>query len=58
MVDNSIWAFKNWDEVIDYESDENSVTLIGKNNIPIAEYGYSRFTGNDYEKFKNQILNQ
>ena len=50
----SIFEFDNWNEVTDYESDEYSVILYDKNHEKIAEFGYSGFTAQDFENFKNK----
>ena len=50
----SIENFKGWDEVVDYESDENTVLLLGKRKKIIAEFGYGCFTSADFKMFKNK----
>ena len=52
MENHTIDNFKRWDEVEDYESDENSVTLLDKNGVAIAEYGFSKFDTDDYNHYK------
>jgi hypothetical protein len=53
----SIDNFKRWNEVVDYESDENTVILLGKRRKKIAEFGYGGFTSSDFESFKNKNKN-
>jgi len=52
MINNTIDNFTEWVDIIDYESDENSVTLINSKLEKVAEYGYSRFTNEDFEHFR------
>lgn len=53
MINNTIETFTKWADIVDYESDETSVTLINTNNEKVAEYGYSRFTNDDFERFRS-----
>lgn len=53
MINNTIDTFTGWANIIDYESDETSVTLINAKGEKVAEYGYSRFTKDDFERFLN-----
>ena len=52
MIDNTIEAFNEWDNVIDYESDEDTVTLLDENKTPIAKFNYPRFTMKDFIRYK------
>lgn len=57
MKDYTIESFNEWVNVVDYESDKNTVTLIGENGNKIAKYGYNKFTKEDFDRFKfNKIL--
>ncbi len=53
MLNNTIDTFTGWAEIVDFESDETSVTLINSKNEKVAEYGYSRFTKEDFIRFKS-----
>ncbi len=57
MKNNTIQAFTKWDKVYDYESDEATVTLLGKNKGKIAEFNYFRFTKADFDYYKNKCKN-
>jgi hypothetical protein len=52
MVDYRIESY-NWDDIVDYESDENSVDLINSDGKTVARFSYVRFTRQDFENFKN-----
>lgn len=53
MTNNTIETFKGWADIVDYESDETSVTLINTKYEKVAEYGYSRFTKEDFDRFRS-----
>lgn len=52
MINNTIDTFTGWADIVDYESDDTSVTLINAKGEKVAEYGYSRFTENDFDRFR------
>lgn len=55
MVDNTIDTFAGWNEIVDYESDETTVILINTKGEKVVEFGYSRFTREDYNRYKNKF---
>jgi hypothetical protein len=55
MKNNTIQAFKKWDEIVDYESDETTVTLLNKKGKKVAEFNYPRFTKHDFDFFKAKV---
>lgn len=57
MANNTIDTFTAWADIVDYESGETSVTLINAKGEKVAEYGYSRFTKDDFERFRSTCLN-
>lgn len=48
----TIENFKGWLDIVDYESDETTVTLINSQKKKIAEFNYPRFTQEDFDRFK------
>ena len=55
MINNTIDTFSEWADIVDYESDETSVTLINSKGERVVEYGYSRFTKEDFDRFNNKF---
>ena len=53
MINNTIETFTDWLNIADYESDETSVTLINNKGEEVIEYGFSRFTKDDFERFRS-----
>lgn len=53
MIDNTLESYKNWSKVSDYESDENTVTLLDKKGNKLIEFNYPKFTKDDFDYFKN-----
>lgn len=54
MKDYTIENFKNWDQIADYESDENTVTLLNKEKKAVAQFSFYRFTKMNFDHFKNK----
>ena len=48
----TIQSFSKWPKVVDYESDETTVTLFGANGKALAEFNYPMFTRADFERLK------
>ncbi len=44
--------FKKWNEVADYESDETTVTLLGKNKKILGNFTFYRFIESDFKRYK------
>ncbi len=57
MENHTLEDFKNWHLIHDYSSNNTTVTLLGKDNNPIAEFNYPMFTEEDFHNFKNNISN-
>lgn len=55
MIDFTLNNFTNWDDVVDYNSDETNVTLIGQNGVILGEFNYPKFTKVDFDFFKNKF---
>ena len=53
MAKETIKNFSKWREVVDYESDERSVTLLNSKGECIGEFDYPKFTQEDFEFFKS-----
>jgi hypothetical protein len=49
---NTIESFNEWNDVVDYESDATSVTLLGKRRKKIASFNYPKFTKEDYDRLR------
>lgn len=60
MVDNTIYTFNGWADIVDFESDETSVTLINSKGDKVVEYSYSRFTQEDFDRIRKSstLLNK
>ena len=57
MKDYTIESFKKWDQIADYESDENTVTLLNKKKKPVAQFSFYRFTKRNFDHFKKKSKN-
>lgn len=54
MIRNTLDDFNWWSEIVDYESDETTVTLIDENDNKIIEFNFPKFTYSDFINFKKQ----